>query len=380
MVRFLIAVLLIAPLGLKAQQPLTFLSADSITYQCFLKGDWKKLISTGKQAINQNIDYKRLRQRMGFAYFIKADFYAAENQYEKALNFDKYDSISCEYLYYCGLNTGNQTYARYYARNLSPDLKKKLKIKAVKPIETIDLEYNYKSNNSQTRSNPTYLRTGLSTQLGYRIKLYQSVSYYQQTIDLALTRQPEYFALFSWSVTSKLSMDLAYHFLNTSDGGYKIPGNLLFVSLSTDLNRFNFGANGSMLSNSIGDTKQAGVQAGVTLPGKSNIYFKSFLTGMMETGESRIIYSQIAGARLSKNFWAEGNITLGNLKNYNDYKALYVYNSVDPTIFRTGMTLFWLTMKKMTLFGNYTYEIKQVTNTLNNYQQHSFSGGIIWKL
>jgi hypothetical protein len=220
---------------------------------------------------------------------------------------------------------------------------------------------------------------GLSTNLGYRLKLYQSISTYQQTVDNSLTKQPEYFALLNWSVTSRTSLDVAYHRLNTSVDGYKYPGNLFFGALSTKLNRFSLGLNGSVLSNSTDNYKQFGLQAGVTLPVKSDIYFKSSVIRMIETNNNRIVFSQVAGARILKKVWAEGNVTLGNLKNYNDLNALYIYNSIDPTIFRTGLTLFWNPGQKLTFFSNYTYDIKQIQNTLNEYKQQSFSGGIIWK-
>ena len=84
--------------------------------------------------------------------------------------------------------------------------------------------------------------------------------------------------------------------------------------------------------------------------------------------------------KIAKTVWAEGIITLGDLLNYNDHNGLYVYNSIDPTTFRTGLTLFWYLGKNATLFGNYTYDTKQVNLTKTNYKQQSFSGGIIWKL
>ena len=380
MVRYIIAALLFFPVVLKAQQPVTFLSSDSITYQCYLKGDWDKLISTGKQAIAQNINYKRLRQRMGYALFATADYYGSLAQYEKALAFDKFDPDTREYLYYCAINTGNQSYARILAKTLTPELQKKLNIAVYKPADAIDLEYNYKFNDSQTRSNPTYLRAGISTLLGYRLKLYQSVSNYQQTVDTSLTKQPEYFALLTWSVTSILSLDVAYHYLNTTVGGYPIPGNLAYAGISAKVNRFTFGANGSILNSTVGNTKQFGLQAGVALPGKAGIYLRSGLNASFETGVKRLIFSQVAGARLNRSIWAEGTITLGELKNYNEYKSLYVYNSVDPTTFRSGLTLFWYLGSKATLFGNYTFDKKQITSTLKNYNQQSFSTGISWKL
>jgi len=381
MARYIITALLFISIGVKAQQPISYASVDSTTYTFYIKGDWEKLIRVGKDAISKNIDFKWLRQRIGYAYFVKADYYAAQMQYEKALTFDEIDPMTREYLYYCGLYTGDDAYARFHGVKLTPEAKKRLGIEKFKPVDAVDMEFNYKSNDSQLRSNPTYLRAGISTKLGYRMKLYQSVSNYQQTIDTAVTKQPEYFALVDWSLTSHISLDIAYHYLSTSYSGTKIPGNLVFAKLSTSISRFNLGLNGSFLSSSLGQVKQFGLFGGVTLPGKSNIYLNSSLTGMIETSSNRIIYSQIAGLRLTKMLWAEGSVILGNLNNFNNYNALYVYNSVDPTTFRTGLTLYWYLGKKTILFCNYTYDQKQITNTtINYYNQHSFSGGIIWKL
>ena len=380
MVRYIITAFLFVAVVAKAQEPITFITADSITYQCFLTGDWDKLIKTGKQAIGQNIDFKRLRQRIGYAYFAKADYYAAQKHYEKALTFDEYDFDTRAYLYYCGLNNGNEVYARFQAGKLPIDIQQKMSILEFKPIDAIDLEFNYKANNISTRTNPTYLRAGIATKLGYRLSLYQSVSTYQQTVDASITKQPEYFASLVWSVTSRLSLDVAYHYLNTIVGGYRLPGNLVFGSLSSKFNRFNLGINGSIFSNTTDNYMQFGLQAGVTLPGKSNIYLKSSVIGMIETGRKRTIFSQNIGMKIAKTVWAEGNITLGDLLNYNDHNGLYVYNSIDPTTFRTGGTLFWYIGKNATLFGNYTYDTKQVSLTKTNYKQQSFSGGIIWKL
>jgi len=104
------------------------------------------------------------------------------------------------------------------------------------------------------------------------------------------------------------------------------------------------------------------------------------ISEMFETGTSRTIFSQTVGTHVLKTVWAEAFVTLGNLKNYNDHKALYIYNSIDPTTFRSGLTLFWYLGKSVTLIGNYTYDTKEIELVNRKYQQYSFSGGIIWKL
>lgn len=82
----------------------------------------------------------------------------------------------------------------------------------------------------------------------------------------------------------------------------------------------------------------------------------------------------------SKKFWAEANVTFGNLNNYVSAEGLYLYNSYDQTTFRTGASMFWYVNKNLTLFSNYTYDKKLVVSDLSNYNQNSITGGIIWKL
>lgn len=378
--KLVIIILLLAPVLVKAQDSLTYQSADSITLRHYLAGSWDTLIETGNLAISQNIDFKKLRQRMGYAYFVKADYFASQKQYEKALAFDEYDPDTREYLYYCGLNTGNTDYARFHAKKLSTEAKSRLGIQAFNPLASFDLEYNYRYNNSISRSNTSYFRAGLNTQTGYRLSFYQSASNYKQTVDSVLVRQPDYFALVNWSVTSHTSLIAAYHHLNTSLDGYILPGNLFSTSITTRLNRYTFGLNASYFDFDIGVFKQVGIQAGVALPGKSNIYFNTYLSGLIEESSSRLIFAQYAGARIFKKVWAEASITIGNMQNYNDRNALYIYNSIDPTLFRTGLSLFWNINKNVTLFGNYLFDTKQVEQTTNQYIQQSFLGGILWKL
>jgi hypothetical protein len=113
------------------------------------------------------------------------------------------------------------------------------------------------------------------------------------------------------------------------------------------------------------------------------VYFTSGLNGISESGSSRTVFSQSVGLKCVKNLWVEGNVTLGNLKNYNSLDALYVYNSYDPAVFRTGVTLFYLLNQHITLIGNFTYDQKEFGNNLNNnqyYNQLSISGGIKWRL
>ncbi len=73
---------------------------DSVTYSLYLSGKWNELIGLGNEAISKGIDYKYLRERVGYARFVGGDYYKSRSDFEKALSFDSYDQFTLEYLYY----------------------------------------------------------------------------------------------------------------------------------------------------------------------------------------------------------------------------------------------------------------------------------------
>lgn len=419
--KLLILAFILVSLVTKAQKSNYDLRVDTVTYRYYMNGNWDKLIDSTKVALKKGTDFKHLRQRLGYAYFVKGNYYASQQQYERALTFDNKDSITRSYLYYCGLNTGNEAATRYWSGLLSDDLKKTFEIKPFRIVDKMDMEYNYKASDNTERGNPTYLRGGINTQLGYRLNLYQAFSTYGQKTksiyeetdqlinvqvrDSNIIKQNEYVVSLDWTITPYLNFDIGYHYLysfvhsintysyklggiphkNTIDTTQYYPGNMLFSKLSYSLNRFDFALSGSVLRYDNVTTQQYGIQAGAVLPSSFNIYLRSSLYGVFDTNNSkRLIFEQTAGARFFKKLWLEGNVIVGNMNNFTNDNGLYLYNSIDPTVFRTSVTLYWNILPKISVFGNYGYDLKQTENTntkiISNYNQHSFSGGIIWKI
>jgi len=366
------------------QQSNDYSSIDSLSYNYFATKNWDKLLEISKVAKENNIDFKHLQQRVGFAYFSMGDYFSAQKHYEKALKFDAYDNDTRTYLYYCGLYTANPVNARFHAGKLVDKTQEAIQFKPFALLSLLDFEYNYKSNNSGTRSNPTYLRGGVGTNLSPNLNLYQSMSSYSQDIETYSVKQNEYYALMGWTASPHLVINAAYHYINaqidSSVYSNNHKGYMGFVKASGTLNRFDVGVSGSLLNNYSGYTSQIGLQAGVQLPGKAKIYLQSSLYSLTDSTNNRIIFSQSIGGLVFKKLWLKGSVTLGNLKNYTDNNGLYVYNSIDPTTFRTAASSFWKVSPHLTLFGNYTYDIKNITDINTNYNQHSFSTGIIWNL
>jgi hypothetical protein len=381
MYKYLTLLILFLPLLGFSQSSLSFQKADSLSYQYYLKGDWNKLIVLTKVAFDQKIDSKFMRQRAGYAYFITGDYTSAAIQYKKAFAFDQSDEITNEYLYYSALNTGAEN-TRYYAGNLSTESQNRLGINRFRPVGMIDTEFSLKTNSVQSRSNQTYYRIGVNTELGYHFSLYQAYSYYEQVKNSVLTRQPDYVAILKWNPNPVWQVKGAYHHLFTSVGSTSYPGELGLFALAANVDRYNFEVNTSYLKAASTETIQMGLQAGVVLPGKSDFYLKGSLVGMTESGSFRTIYAQTAGLKCTKNLWAEGNITLGNLNNYNTQNSLYIYNSADPSTFRTGFSLIYFLGKHLSILGNFTFDQQEITNNniKSNYNQYSYSGGLKWKL
>jgi len=371
--------------SISASEPSKIAYVDSLSYDYYMRGEWKQLIELGKKATKEGLNFKYLQQRMGYAYYAMGDYYNSIRYYKNSLNFDENDQISHYYLYYSALNTANLPMARYHLSKLDNESRKNIDSKEYKILDCVDLEYNYKINNYILRANPHYKRIGFSTQLGYRLNLYQSISAYDQMTDLTNeTVQNEYFASLSYSIFSGTNFNIAYHYVGTKISSetdtLKIPGNLLFGKLSQNWRRFDFSLSQSLFTNEFSKSFQTGFHVGYMLPSKFKIYLKSSLYTMTESDTTRLVFNQTIGTMIGRKLWLQGALTLGNLNNFVDNDGLYLYNSIDYTTFRTGASAYLYLNNHLTFFTNYTYDKKQTTETQYLYNQHSISGGLIWKI
>lgn len=371
--------------SLMAQQTLTKTYVDSVSYSYFLQSEWNQVIEIGQEALAQSIDFELLHQRMGYAYYAKQMYYAAIKHYQLALKFDADNPISHSYLYYSALYVSNISMARYHAAKLkSLDMKIDLPAQ-VRPVDAVDVEYNYKINNYDLRGNSHYTRFGFNSLLGYRFALYQSFSTYSQVTDYNNhTRQNEYYVSGSYSLLRSTNFVGAYHYVgtqyNTPTDSLSIPGHLLMAMLSQHLGRFDISLSYSQFTNEFVDVKQKSMQMGVWLPLRTKIYLKSAVHHIADTQSAGFVFGQSIGALISTRLWLQTGVLLGNLNYFSDNNALYLYNSMDPTTFRSAATLFYYPTKNLILFSNYTYDKKQTVDTQFLYNQHSITGGFIWKL
>lgn len=381
-------------LSFSTAKALEYTKVDSLSYQYFLNGQWDELIKLEKQARIEEISFKRLSQRVGYAYFVKGKFYQSMKYYEQALIYDSSDEITHLYLYYIGLNTGNTVYARVHSSYLSDQTKKELKLKSFKLISSIDAEYNYKITDDAMRENPHYKRLGVSSMLGNRIYLYQTYSMYDQLVDFTKQiNQNEYFISSGFALSPSSYLQLGYKKVNTyvNDGidSVNYPGYLLSLNFTKKINRLDLSVTASSFNLDYHQTRQYGIHAGIGFSGWLPVYLKSSLYKLNNEGwdidgdyyyDENIIFKQSIGALWFKHLWTEAYVNLGNLWNFADYNGLYLYNTLDPTTFRYGFTSYVYLGKHISVFANYTSDKKHIVLYDYDYNQKSISGGIIWKL
>jgi hypothetical protein len=389
-IRYIIVLLFLIQFTVRAQKQLDFPAIDSMTYKYYMNGNWDSLINLGKYALGNNIDFKYLRQRMGFAYFSGANYVEAQKQFAKALEYDSFDSFTLNYLYLSFLYEGNDDGASFIAGGMKKETRQNLSVKLFKPIESVEAEYNFKYAGTELRSNPQYFNIGITSRLGSRISLFQMFSDYTQTITIkypmseeyVTDTQPEYYALLNYSVSPYLKLKAAYHYLNTTWSLKSNSAHLGYIGLSADYNKFRLGGEFSLMKIENNPVAQAGLMAGLKGEGP----FRLFATGelsLMTSGNvfAGLIYNQKAGLKLSQKLWLEGNVTFGNLSDFSEFSARYIYNTIDPTSFRCGSTMYLFPGKHISLWFNFSYERKDFYENINyHYNQFSYLGGIKWKI
>jgi|WetSurMetagenome_2_1015567.scaffolds.fasta_scaffold02201_13 hypothetical protein len=387
--RFVVTALFFIAVTVAGQDRTDFRSVDSLTYKYYLSGEWDKLIIEGSKAIDSNIDYKYLRQRIGYAYYSKGDYMQAKKHFEKAMTYDSFNDFTLTYLYYSYLFLGQEEYASLFSSKMSVELKKQLNIRSFKPVESIDFEYNYKYATSNLRSDPQYFHIGLNSTLGPRFSLYQMFGHYNQTYLVQQfgsyskipDTQPEYYALLKFAASRHFIISTAYHYLYPTYDYVTSPVHLGMVEITSGSGRFNFGINASLLKTGSYSVRQTGIRTLVSFTRNVHMYFGSSLSMTSKQNEDHLIFEQTAGFRVYRNLWIEGNITTGNFTDYHDHEAMYVYDFIDPTTFRTGLTGLLYTGKHLSLWTNVSFEQKKYySNTNYHYSQFSYLGGIKWKL
>lgn len=172
------------------------------------------------------------------------------------------------------------------------------------------------------------------------------------------------------------------------------------LTITKDLGIFNIGLSGSW--SNLNNKKQ--IQAGLILTyyplGNLNFYGTNTVTGFFQGKDTRLLLSQVIGAKVAPWLWLEGNFYYGDYTNANIFNGSIIYNNSDIIDYRAGANLVFVINKHIQLSLIYQYFRKEnqqlyyvktinpdthlpieTLKTENNpYNTNTLIGGITWKL
>ena len=380
-------VLLFAELPVIAQNEFSFTRVDSLSYSLYERGEWKSLLLYGKKAIANQQDFLLLRLRLGYATFMLKNYSEAIKQYNAVLKEDSYNSTAHYFIYWSRINLNQPEIAMAEVKLLAPGVLPENKYQPF-ALSGAEAEVSFKKADSASRGKPLYARVGIGNRFSNSFHMQQSLATYQQTLNEPLftavsnsdkinISQFEYYNRMMINLDRRWQLKAAYHYLYTPFNNFTYQNHLLLAGVKYYGGYFDIQADAIIGRLTDTATKQYNFQLGFYPFGNLNLY--SFSTASVRQRQgSAFNFRQVLGAKVYKNSWLEGNITLGRFQSLAENDALYVYNSVDPDKMKAGITGYFIFGKTIAQLG-YTFEQKEFFSTANTYNQHSITGGLSWK-
>lgn len=359
-------------------------AADEHSLQLYNEHKWKELLQSGKESISSGVDFPLLRMRTAYAAFMLGNYSESLKHYKSVYDKDKENALALYYVYLNNLYLNNLSAARFYAGKLSTEVKASEKLKAVK-VSSAGIEYSYKSPDIIERGNAQYGRASVATQLGYRLELHQSVSFYNQVInEPKLTfvtnntniniKQREYYGKLTFAATGNVSVIAGGHYLYIPFNNYIYNNVIGFAGIKYAGPYVQL--EGMVHLASIRDTSYNQFDAVVSTNPLGNLNFYTITRGAYSKD---FTLTQVVGVKILKNIWLEGNATFGKYNTLIDNDALYVFDDIDIKKSKVGGTLYVLAAKKVRISLNFISENKtKYGTTSNNFHQYSTTGGILW--
>jgi len=402
MSRIIVVILILIGLnGHTNGQQISYSYIDSMSYQYYLHGQWDSLIFTGNCAEKASIIYPNLLMRMGYAWFMKGNYSRSLIQYNKVLSLNSFNQNAVYYTAINSLLLSRRDAASYFSKNLNDNLKKPLRIGSKKFAESISLESSFKTTNTEIRKTGQYYRIGLGNRINYRWTLFHSFASFKQSMLASepnnnnpkkgnavtsvvyrnfLVNDFQYYLKSELYLSSKLSLINALHYTRTNFDNFSYNSTIIHtgLKLTKPFADYKIEVNAGPLIDSL--LTQIAFSSTYYPLGNLNFYGNSRISYQNRTNISQVNYYQMLGVKINSKAWLELHGTFGEINNLVDNEALYIYDALDVGKYRVGASLLLPLSNKFTLLTNYYYEQKKLYLQTTNYNLHSFSIGLSWKL
>jgi len=417
------------------QDTLTFFTSDKLTYQQFTENKWEELIKTGKESIEQGIDYYYLRVRLGIAYYNQKNYHQSIYQLEKALKINSTEDYIKEYLYYSYLYSGRTKEAQKYCIKDNPKLPKNNICKDYF-IQSIDFSISSQSNLNESELHVDDIAFDEGSQyiplqtnfygfgLTHKITQWLSATHSIGRVNLTYLELTKYMDIATFNNNYKVQENLYYLSLLGRiaknwyfNAGMHRIGNQYFVdqevvrrgqatteTITVNDNDYVFFGSvhkqlplfdliASVSNSTLNNSKQW--QEDFSLRyfpfGNLHVYLFGKLSILQHTNDgmkkSEIIFNPLLGLKIVDYLWLEGSYLQGDIYNYSSENRFVVYNG--PEIIQNIAKLKFIVPIKAGLqlyidntyviANSYTISTLVKTNKIqSNYYQ--LTGGLSWKL
>ena len=252
----LIILLLFFASTAKSQSELTYKQVDSIMYANFTTENWDEVISTGKDALQNNIDYFYLRMRMGIACYNTGNYRSAAGHLVKAGDFNPGYWLVKDYLYHSYLYSGQHDEAALIAGGMNDGLREMSGINKPKAFSTFYLETGPEFSDNLDKHEMDHLPGGQDlreqdlygnsfyTHLGAKLQIHPNISMYAGFSNLRISKQAglQYYAGYSPDSIVQYEWGFAKFFpsrpkVETSSYDYTLKQNGVYVNANILLGR-----------------------------------------------------------------------------------------------------------------------------------------------
>lgn len=371
----------------QSQQTVEFI--DSLTYIQFYNQDYSSLQKTTKEALKKGIDFYFLRTRVAISYYNQKNYESALPHFKKAQEIYPLDTLIQEYYYYTLLFTDREEDAYDLASHFSKSMQEKIGYKKrdyfrnneitlasgltsnnnISKFTTLDIKGSdiYSEGTFQGRN--IFASIAFKTNLFSRFNLTTGFSYFDNkslgkiqfkdsTAIKKFRNQPYQFNIaLDYLFPSGLKIGGAFGAYYESSNVYSVQfdsnsntieyinnrkvnkpftGSLFLTYRWSRFEAFISGAAGNLAS----QRQKQGELGFVYYPlGNQNLYTVTRGTIFKNSSENRFIFHQIIGGKAYKFLWYELSGSYGNLQNYIGVASFTTYNTVDPVIFSSHLSL-----------------------------------------
>lgn len=392
--------------------------ADSITYQQYIDGNYRKLIRTSRRARRQGVDSYYLNYRTGFAYYKLKNYARAAEFLKKNLKETPYDKAINSALYSSYLLSGQYIDAALLWKNnwekgITPNPYK------LSTLKYISLAGGYMQSGNTVPTNLYHdqyqdmvygdVQVGFNATEQLKVSLaaqtygFKFIQYYPGRDSLP-NRLSQHSAVLSCDYTFRgnwqVGVSAGFFEIekNTSDTSNR-PGRRFF-----NLNNFREAYSVLLFANKRFNylqpevavayyrfNKQSNIQAAATLTyyplGNLNLYTSTTVAAVVNsdsTNSQQYIASQRIGVRTIGQLWTEASFSIGNHTNYIANRAFLTYNTFDRINLLAGLKLTYY-FTRFNVSVNYIYQQRETTiydnylpHTNIKYNNHLLNTSLVW--